>query len=173
MLRTLRAAARPRHRRQQRQPRVRRLAVRDQPDPLARHGRRRPRLPLSRRRSKELAAQGRVGHLHGEATVLTTRGWLGLPPAPCPASTAKAQHLQDPSAPHRPVTTARHAIAGILAHAPALTALASPTVDSYRASAPTPLAPWLIDWGLDGVAAPWSASPPERGAGSRLEAAPR
>ncbi|WP_372351330.1 hypothetical protein [Streptomyces sp. KL116D] len=59
----------------------------------------------------------------------------------CPASTAKAQHLQDPSAPHSLSATARHAIAGILAHAPALTALASPTVDSYSASAPTPSPP--------------------------------
>ncbi|MCQ4214666.1 glutamine synthetase family protein, partial [Streptomyces longispororuber] len=76
--------------------------------------------------------------------------------------------FQDPSAPHGLSATARHAIAGILAHAPALTALANPTVNSYKRFGPDTLAPWLIDWGLDNRST-MVRVPPERGAGSRLE----
>ncbi|MGC4982443.1 glutamine synthetase family protein [Streptomyces sp. DT193] len=64
--------------------------------------------------------------------------------------------------------TARHAIAGILAHAPALAALANPTVNSYKRFGPDTLAPWLIDWGLDNRSA-MVRIPPERGSGARLE----
>ena len=45
--------------------------------------------------------------------------------------------------------TGRHAIAGVLRHAPALAALANPTINSYKRFGPDTLAPWLIDWGLD------------------------
>ncbi|MFD1657151.1 glutamine synthetase family protein [Streptomyces caeni] len=64
--------------------------------------------------------------------------------------------------------TARHAIAGVLTHAPALTALANPTVNSFKRFGPDTLAPWLIDWGLDNRSA-MVRIPPERGAGTRLE----
>ncbi|GAA1401328.1 glutamine synthetase family protein [Kitasatospora putterlickiae] len=64
--------------------------------------------------------------------------------------------------------TARHAVAGILAHAPALAALLNPTVNSYKRFGPDTLAPWLIDWGLDNRST-MVRVPPERGAGSRLE----
>ncbi|MFG3292167.1 glutamine synthetase family protein [Streptomyces sp. NPDC048179] len=64
--------------------------------------------------------------------------------------------------------TARHAIAGVLAHAPALAALLNPTVNSYKRFGPDTLAPWLIDWGLDNRSA-MVRVPPERGAGARLE----
>ncbi|MEU7582657.1 glutamine synthetase family protein [Streptomyces sp. NPDC041068] len=64
--------------------------------------------------------------------------------------------------------TARHAIAGVLRHAPALAALANPTVNSYKRFGPDTLAPWLIDWGPDNRSA-MVRIPPERGAGSRLE----
>ncbi|MFE6774947.1 glutamine synthetase family protein [Streptomyces sp. NPDC057702] len=74
----------------------------------------------------------------------------------------------DPSAPYGLSDTARHALAGILTHAPALTALANPTVNSYKRFGPHTLAPWLIDWGLDNRSA-MVRVPPERGAGSRLE----
>jgi glutamine synthetase len=62
----------------------------------------------------------------------------------------------------------RHAIAGVLAHAPALAALLNPTINSYKRFGPDTLAPWLIDWGLDKRAA-MVRIPPERGEGTRME----
>ncbi|MFQ5831801.1 MAG: glutamine synthetase family protein [Candidatus Thorarchaeota archaeon] len=44
--------------------------------------------------------------------------------------------------------TARHFIAGILEHAPALTALANPTVNSYKRMVPRHEAPVYITWGF-------------------------
>ncbi|MDF5752249.1 glutamine synthetase family protein [Spongiactinospora sp. TRM90649] len=76
--------------------------------------------------------------------------------------------FDDPSAPYGLSATARHAIAGILAHAPALAALANPTINSYKRFGPDTAAPWLIDWGLDNRSA-MIRIPPERGAGARLE----
>ncbi|MBH5338456.1 glutamine synthetase [Streptomyces pactum] len=76
--------------------------------------------------------------------------------------------FDDPAAPHGLSATARHAVAGVLAHAPALTALANPTVNSYKRFGPDTLAPWLVDWGLDNRSA-MVRVPPERGAGSRFE----
>ncbi|CAL9348504.1 Glutamine synthetase [Streptomyces sp. enrichment culture] len=76
--------------------------------------------------------------------------------------------FDDPSAPHGLSATARHAVAGVLAHAPALAALANPTVNSYKRFGPGTLAPWLIDWGLDNRSAMLRV-PPERGSGARLE----
>jgi glutamine synthetase len=64
--------------------------------------------------------------------------------------------------------TARHAVAGVVAHAPALAALANPTVNSYKRFGPDTLAPWLIDWGLDNRSA-MVRIPPERGSGARVE----
>jgi glutamine synthetase len=64
--------------------------------------------------------------------------------------------------------TARHALAGVLAHAPALSALLNPTVNSYKRFGPDTTAPWLINWGLDNRNA-MVRVPPERGAASRLE----
>ena len=63
---------------------------------------------------------------------------------------------------------AHSAIAGIIAHAPALTALTNPTINSYKRFGPDTLAPWLIDWGLDNRSA-MVRIPPERGSASRLE----
>jgi glutamine synthetase len=63
---------------------------------------------------------------------------------------------------------ARHAIAGVLAHAPALAAILNPTINSYKRFGPDTLAPWLIDWGLDNRSA-MVRIPPERGSGSRME----
>ncbi|MFF3611389.1 glutamine synthetase family protein [Streptomyces sp. NPDC002580] len=74
----------------------------------------------------------------------------------------------DPAGEYGLSATARHAIAGILAHAPALAALANPTVNSYKRFGPDTLAPWLIDWGLDNRSAMLRV-PPERGSGARLE----
>jgi glutamine synthetase len=63
---------------------------------------------------------------------------------------------------------ARSAIAGILAHAPALAAVHNPTINSYKRFGPDTLAPWLIDWGLDNRSA-MVRIPPERGRASRME----
>jgi glutamine synthetase len=60
------------------------------------------------------------------------------------------------------------AIAGVLAHAPALAALLNPTVNSYKRFGPHTLAPWLVDWGLDNRSA-MVRVPPERGPGARME----
>ncbi|MEW2117800.1 glutamine synthetase family protein [Streptomyces sp. NPDC005474] len=76
--------------------------------------------------------------------------------------------FDDPSGAYGLTATARHALAGILAHAPALTALANPTINSYKRFGPDTLAPWLIDWGLDNRSA-MIRIPPERGSGARLE----
>ncbi|MGD9484929.1 glutamine synthetase family protein [Streptomyces sp. TRM70308] len=73
-----------------------------------------------------------------------------------------------PSAPFGLSATARHAVAGLLAHAPALAALLNPTVNSYKRFGPDSLAPWLVDWGLDNRSA-MVRVPPERGDGTRLE----
>ena len=62
----------------------------------------------------------------------------------------------------------RSAIAGVLAHAPALAAISNPTINSYKRFGPDTLAPWLIDWGLDNRSA-MIRIPPERGRASRME----
>ena len=62
----------------------------------------------------------------------------------------------------------RCAIAGVLAHAPALAALLNPTINSYKRFGPDTLAPWLIDWGLDNRSA-MVRIPPERGGAARME----
>jgi len=62
----------------------------------------------------------------------------------------------------------RAAIAGVLAHAPALAAILNPTINSYKRFGPDTLAPWLIDWGLDNRSA-MVRIPPERGGASRME----
>ncbi|MEU5096234.1 glutamine synthetase family protein [Streptomyces sp. NPDC020996] len=76
--------------------------------------------------------------------------------------------FDDPSGAHGLSATARHAVAGVLAHAPALAALLNPTVNSYKRFGPDTLAPWLIDWGMDNRSA-MVRIPPERGSGARLE----
>jgi glutamine synthetase len=62
----------------------------------------------------------------------------------------------------------RHAIGGVLAHAPALSALLNPTINSYKRLGRGTLAPWLIDWGLDNRSA-MVRVPPERGPAARME----
>ena len=64
--------------------------------------------------------------------------------------------------------TGRHAVGGVLAHAPALAAVLNPTINSYKRFGPDTLAPWLIDWGMDNRSA-MVRIPPERGAASRME----
>ncbi|MEV7597073.1 glutamine synthetase family protein [Kitasatospora sp. NPDC089797] len=76
--------------------------------------------------------------------------------------------FDDPAAPHGLSAAARHAVAGVLAHAPALAALLNPTVNSYKRFGRDTLAPWLVDWGLDNRSA-MVRIPPERGSGARFE----
>ena len=76
--------------------------------------------------------------------------------------------FDDPHDAHGLSATARHAMAGVLSHAPALSALLNPTVNSYKRFGPDTTAPWLINWGLDNRNA-MVRIPPERGAASRLE----
>jgi glutamine synthetase len=74
----------------------------------------------------------------------------------------------DPDGPDGLSDAGRHAIGGVLAHAPALSALLNPTINSYKRFGPDTLAPWLIDWGLDNRSA-MVRIPPERGPGARME----
>jgi glutamine synthetase len=90
-------------------------------------------------------------HLH-----FSTTGWDGEPLFDSPDSADGLSGI------------AHSAIAGVLAHAPALAALANPTINSYKRFGPDTLAPWLIDWGLDNRSA-MVRIPPERGGASRLE----
>lgn len=76
--------------------------------------------------------------------------------------------FDDPDDPIGLSGLARNAIAGILAHAPAMAALMNPTVTSYKRLGPDTLAPWLVDWGLDNRSA-MVRVPPERGDAARLE----
>jgi len=73
-----------------------------------------------------------------------------------------------PDGAHELSDIGRHAIAGVLAHAPALAAILNPTVNSYKRFGPDTLAPWLIDWGLDNRSA-MVRIPPERGTAARME----
>ncbi|WP_413797902.1 glutamine synthetase family protein [Streptomyces iranensis] len=74
-----------------------------------------------------------------------------------------------PREPYGLSASARHALAGVLAHAPALSALLNPTVNSYKRFGPDTAAPWLVNWGLDNRNA-LVRVPPERGGAARLEA---
>ncbi|MDA8209334.1 MAG: glutamine synthetase family protein [Actinomycetota bacterium] len=76
--------------------------------------------------------------------------------------------FDDSSSPDGLSWVAKSAIAGVLAHAPALAALCNPTINSYKRFGPDTLAPWLVDWGLDNRSA-MVRVPPERGRAARLE----
>ena len=81
---------------------------------------------------------------------------------------AGANVFGDPGGPDGLSDLGRYAIAGILGHARALSALLNPTINSYKRFGPDTLAPWLIDWGLDNRSA-MVRIPPERGAAARME----
>lgn len=76
--------------------------------------------------------------------------------------------FDDPEGAHGLSEVAGQAVAGILAHAPAFTALANPTINSFKRFGPDTLAPWLIDWGMDNRSA-MIRIPPERGRAARME----
>ncbi|MEU6661836.1 glutamine synthetase family protein [Streptomyces sp. NPDC046821] len=109
-------------------------------------------------------AGGSGFHLHFSAETTGDAGTDAGGPGTEPGRNA----FDDPSGAYGLADTARHAVAGILAHAPALAALLNPTVNSYKRFGPDTLAPWLVDWGLDNRSA-MVRVPPERGSGARLE----
>jgi glutamine synthetase len=74
----------------------------------------------------------------------------------------------DPAGTHGLSERGLSAVAGVLAHAPALAALLNPTINSYKRFGPDTLAPWLVDWGLDNRSA-MIRIPPERGGSARME----
>jgi glutamine synthetase len=59
-------------------------------------------------------------------------------------------------------------VAGVLAHAPALTAVLAPTVNAYKRMVPDSLVPTHANWGLDNRTS-FIRIPPERGAATRIE----
>lgn len=63
---------------------------------------------------------------------------------------------------------AKHMIAGIVEHAPALTAICNPTINAFKRLGPDTLAPYRGNWGFDNRSA-MLRIPPERGQGTRLE----
>jgi glutamine synthetase len=62
----------------------------------------------------------------------------------------------------------RHFVAGVMAHAQALTAFLNPTINAYRRLVPDSLAPTHANWGWDNRTA-FVRVPPERGGATRVE----
>jgi glutamine synthetase len=64
--------------------------------------------------------------------------------------------------------TAKQMIAGVTAHAPALTALTNPSINAFKRLGPDTLAPYRANWGFDNRSC-MIRVPPEREQGTRLE----
>lgn len=64
--------------------------------------------------------------------------------------------------------TTRHAIAGVLKHAAAISAFTNPTVNAFKRLGPDTLAPYRANWGYDNRST-MIRIPPERGKGTRCE----
>ncbi len=65
-------------------------------------------------------------------------------------------------------STALAMIAGIIEHAPALSAFTNPTINAFKRLGPDTLAPYRANWGWDNRST-MVRIPPERGQGTRLE----
>lgn len=76
--------------------------------------------------------------------------------------------FDDPSDPRGLSPLAYSFLAGVLAHAGALTAVLNPTVNAFKRLGPDSLAPASGTWGFDNRTA-YVRIPPERGSGARLE----
>ncbi len=74
----------------------------------------------------------------------------------------------DPAGKNQLSPLARHFLAGILAHAPALTAFGSPTINSYKRLVPGTLVPVAANWGWDNRTT-YVRIPAARKKGTRLE----
>jgi glutamine synthetase len=74
----------------------------------------------------------------------------------------------DPSGEHGLSDTARHFVAGVLAHMPALVAVLNPTVNAYKRIAAGGVVSKTVSWGLDNRFT-LVRVPSERGSGARIE----
>jgi len=63
---------------------------------------------------------------------------------------------------------AKQMIAGVIAHAPALSAMTNPTINAFKRLGPDTLAPYRANWGWDNRST-MIRIPPERGSGTRIE----
>jgi glutamine synthetase len=63
---------------------------------------------------------------------------------------------------------AEQMIAGVIAHADAISALSNPTVNAFKRLGPDTLAPYRANWGWDNRST-MIRIPPERGSGTRIE----
>jgi len=84
------------------------------------------------------------------------------------AGDGKSNAFYDAATPDTLSSTAKHFLAGVLAHAPALTAFGSPTINSYKRIVPGTLVPTLANWGYDDRNT-YVRVPPDRGKATRLE----
>jgi glutamine synthetase len=76
--------------------------------------------------------------------------------------------FDDPASPDGLSGLAKHFLAGVLAHAPALAAFGSPTINSYKRLVPGTLVPTTANWGYDDRNT-YARVPPDRGKATRLE----
>lgn len=74
----------------------------------------------------------------------------------------------DPAAPDGVSEVARHFIAGVLEHAPALVAFLAPTINAYKRLLPDSLVPTAANWAFDNRTS-FVRVPAERGRATRLE----
>ena len=132
-------------------------------EPARRRG---PRVPHEVGGAGDRPARGHARDVHGQA--LQRRGRQRLPPARVTRGRRRHNVFGDVDGADGLSATGRSAIAGVLAHAPALAAILNPTINSYKRFGPDTLAPWLIDWGLDNRSA-MVRIPPERGGAARME----
>jgi glutamine synthetase len=79
-----------------------------------------------------------------------------------------ATACHDPDDEHGLSPVARAFLAGLIEHAPALTAILNPTINAFKRLRHGDLAPTVADWGPDNRTA-FVRVPPERGAATRLE----
>jgi glutamine synthetase len=76
--------------------------------------------------------------------------------------------LADPKSADGLSVLTKHFIAGVLAHAPALAAFGSPTINSYKRIVPGTLVPTRADWGYDDRNT-YARVPADRGPATRVE----
>jgi glutamine synthetase len=81
---------------------------------------------------------------------------------------AQGNAFHDPQSPDGLSDLAKQFLAGVLAHAPALAAFGSPTVNSYKRIVPGTLVPTQANWGYDDRNT-YVRVPPDRGKATRLE----
>jgi glutamine synthetase len=74
----------------------------------------------------------------------------------------------DPDSSDQLSLLARRFLAGVLTHAPALSAFGSPTINSYKRIVPGSLVPTAVNWSYDDRTT-YVRVPPERGPATRLE----